>query len=105
MARTAYTDFVGENMKCCIPYCYKRRGYRPGTISDPHHVRSKGAIGQRDECNVVPLCWEHHQGGHSIGWRTFANRYQVCLPAVALATFIEVSATLCADNICNDLSF
>lgn len=74
-------------------------------MSDPHHVRSKGAIGQRDECNVVPLCWEHHHEGHRIGWHTFAKRHRVCLPAVALLTYMQVLQIIDTYEGSMDLSF
>jgi hypothetical protein len=82
--RTPYTDQVGERLLCCVPGCERVGGWRRGTVSDPHHVRTKGAIGQKDEGNVVPLCLWHHDEGHRIGWRTWTARHGVCLPAVAL---------------------
>jgi hypothetical protein len=73
--RTPYTDAVAKRWRCCVPGC--------NAPADPHHIRSKGAVGQVDLGNVCPLCRRHHTEGHAIGWRTFARRYRVCLPAVA----------------------
>jgi hypothetical protein len=97
--RTEYTDWVGENLRCCVSGCQKLGGHRAGTISDPHHVRTKGALGKQvDDCNVVPLCYQHHEEGHRIGWQTFARRYRVCLPAVALFVFSRFELRRCSSR-------
>src|SRR5690606_3775495 len=49
--------------------------------SDPHHVRSRGAGGDRRD--LVPLCRTHHREYHDVGRRTFEARRGVDLAQVA----------------------
>lgn len=83
--RTEYTDWVRRRYRCCVPGC--------NDASWPHHVRTRGSLGKQvDECNVVPLCFAHHNGGvgvHDLGRRTFARRYGVCLPGMALIVYAD----------------
>lgn len=49
-------------------------------------------MGHIDERNVVPLCAHHHTGGagvHYLGRRTWAKRFQLCLPAEALLVYVR----------------
>jgi hypothetical protein len=50
---------------------------------DLHHVKSRGA-GGKDKANLVPLCHAHHMEGHTRGWVTFQNRYEVDLQRIAV---------------------
>lgn len=52
--------------------CYARRG------DPPHHVKTRGS-GGKDERNVVPLCWKCHSEVHTIGTKTFADKYAIDL--------------------------
>lgn len=82
--RTPYTEFVRARFRCCVPGC--------NAPAEPHHVRTKGALGKQvDEGNVAPLCAHHHTGAasvHYLGRRTFARRFKVCLPAEALVVLL-----------------
>src|SRR5690606_17013826 len=49
--------------------------------SDPHHVKSRGAGGDRRD--LVPLCRTHHREYHDVGRRTFEARHGVDLAAIA----------------------
>ena len=42
-----------------------------------HHVMSRGAFGKAAliEPNELPLCRKHHSEVHTIGRRTFADKY------------------------------
>jgi len=53
-----------------------------GVLSDPAHIKSRGAGGGDVVENVMPLCREHHTEQHSLGWKRFSQRY--ILVAVAL---------------------
>jgi hypothetical protein len=52
-------------------------------ISDPHHVRTRGAGGTMDDC--VPLCRVHHQQADApaSGALSFAATYDLDLQAIA----------------------
>jgi hypothetical protein len=57
---------------------------RDSRISEPHHVRTRGAGGREDDC--VPLCRRHHGEIERPGWgpATFEATYRVDLTAIAL---------------------
>lgn len=42
--------------------------------SDPCHIRSRGSGGGDEEWNLIPLCREHHQVQHKIGWVRFCKK-------------------------------
>lgn len=52
------------------------------SVSDPHHVKSRGAGGPDAE-NLVPFCREHHSECHTIGIIEFQLRYNVDLKSIA----------------------
>lgn len=76
MASTPYTRFVQRRYPCAVSRCNR--------VADPHHLRTVGSSGQVDEGNVSPLCRWHHTEIHQCGKRTFARRYGLCLPGLAL---------------------
>lgn len=43
--------------------------------SEPDHIKTRGAGGGDDIDNLQPLCREHHQERHTIGIKTFMNKY------------------------------
>lgn len=49
--------------------------------SDAAHIRGRGAGGDDEPNNVMPLCREHHSLQHALGWVTMAERH----PAVFYA--------------------
>lgn len=61
----------------CI-LCYHLTGIR-GTPAQIHHIRRHGAV--REDCEVIPLCPEHHTGDsgiHKLGRkRQFEARYRI----------------------------
>jgi hypothetical protein len=53
-----------------------------GSVTDPAHVtHSRGAGG--DSSAIIPLCRHHHEQQHTIGVRTFEERYAVNLESLA----------------------
>jgi len=67
-----------SHLPCCV--CYGG-GASSGILSDPHHVKTKGAGGQ--DWHLVPLCRFHHQQFHAMGRHTFQKRYDIDLLGVA----------------------
>jgi hypothetical protein len=51
-------------------------------ISDPHHIRTRGAGGPDAE-NIVPLCREHHSEWGNIGSVQFQVKYNINLVIIA----------------------
>ena len=49
---------------------------------DPHHIKSRGAMGG-DSGNVVPLCRIHHTMIHTYGTKTFEGKFKLNLKAFA----------------------
>lgn len=45
------------------------------TPVDCCHIKSKGAGGQYESWNIVPMCRAHHSEQHQLGFRLFLNRY------------------------------
>jgi hypothetical protein len=43
--------------------------------NDPHHIKSRGAMGDDVEWNIVSLKHELHQEFHKIGINSFAKKY------------------------------
>lgn len=43
---------------------------------DAHHIRSRGAGGDDTADNLMPLCRDHHQEVHRVGWYEFAFVHQ-----------------------------
>ena len=68
----AYVAFV-RTMPCLV--CWRMP-------TEAAHVKSRGA-GGNDVGNVVPLCHEHHVEQHTIGIRSFEQRYNLELALVA----------------------
>ena len=60
------------NFRCCI--CGDMGG-------PPHHIRSVGA-GGKDDANIIPICYKHHQEVHR-GKQTFERKYGVVLKDLA----------------------
>ena len=64
-----------RSQQCCVPGCKTRP-------SVAHHVRTGtgGGTGIKpgDEW-AVPMCQDHHDAGHTIGWPTFEKRHQIDL--------------------------
>jgi hypothetical protein len=58
---------------------------------DAHHVKTRGA-GGRDEGNLAPLCWMHHNELHGIGRDSFAEKFGVDLSAVAARLWTQYQA-------------
>ena len=56
-----------------------------------HHVRTRGAIGKIDENNVVPLCYVHDSHVHTLGRDTFAKKYSIDLPSLAIILWRKAS--------------
>lgn len=52
------------------------------SVSDPHHVKSRGAGGPDAE-NLVPLCRAHHTEAHTVGITEFQLRYNLDLKSIA----------------------
>ena len=56
----------------------RRMGY-PGTPAQLHHPRSGVGMGKRSShYDVIPLCWEHHQGKtgvHGLGTKGFPKHW------------------------------
>lgn len=48
---------------------------RQRTPTDPCHIRTFGASGVDAEWNFMPLCREHHDEQHRIGWYRFTKKY------------------------------
>ena len=71
--------FQGPELK---PWMYNPDN-RDSRISDPHHVRTRGAGGSEDDC--VPLCRLHHSQLDSPGWGhdTFEATYGMDLMSIA----------------------
>ena len=44
-------------------------------LSDPCHIRSRGAGGGDEKWNLIPLCRKHHTEQHQIGWHDMAYKY------------------------------
>ncbi len=73
-----YLEFVArESCVACIA-----GGYRNPDLSDPAHVKSRGA-GGHDRGNTVPLCHAHHHEQHTIGIESFQAQYRIDLKAEA----------------------
>lgn len=53
-------------------------------LSDPHHVRSRGAGGS-DIDNVIPLCRRHHQMFHQEGLPRMEDKYGTKFNSLARA--------------------
>lgn len=43
--------------------------------TDPCHVRTFGSSGVDEAWNMLPLCREHHNEQHKIGWYRFTKKY------------------------------
>jgi hypothetical protein len=43
--------------------------------NDPHHIKSRGSMGDDVEWNIVSLKHELHQEFHKIGINTFTEKY------------------------------
>ncbi len=56
------------------------------SVSDPHHVKSRGAGGPDAE-NMVPLCRAHHSELHQIGVTEFQLRYNLDLKSLAIYVY------------------
>ncbi len=61
---------VIRRMACLV--CYAR------DKEWPHHVKTRGS-GGKDERNVAKLCMGHHSEIHTIGRKTFAEKYDIDL--------------------------
>lgn len=48
---------------------------RQRTPTDPCHIRTFGATGIEEWWNMVPMCREHHDGQHRLGWKRFCEAY------------------------------
>lgn len=68
-----YLEYVAS-MDCLA--CHKNG------LSDPAHVKSRGA-GGRDRGNTVPLCRAHHTEQHTIGIKSFELQYNLSLKTEA----------------------
>lgn len=44
--------------------------------SDPHHIKTRGAGGDDSLENLLSLCRPHHVEIHTIGRKTFLNKYK-----------------------------
>lgn len=66
-----------RNLPCCV--C--GRVPRPPTYSHPHHVRSRGAGG--DKRDLVPVCHREHLLIHLMGRESFEARYEISLASIA----------------------
>lgn len=65
-----------SGFRCCVPGC-------KSTLVDPAHVRTRGAVGDVDVDNVVPLCRVHHTEQHNIGIHTFQSKHGIDMEAEA----------------------
>ena len=70
----AYLNWIKFNQSCVVS---KER------MVDPHHLRSRGA-GGGERNNIVPLRRKYHVELHSIGVKTFAEKYGLDLEAEAI---------------------
>ena len=52
------------------------------SVSDPHHVKTRGS-GAPDAENLVPLCRVHHSECHQLGITEFQLRYNLDLKSIA----------------------
>ena len=69
----AYMDWVTHTQPCLVS---KR------LMSDPHHVRSKGA-GGKERDNIAPLQRRWHTELHQIGKKAFEKKYGINLKVEA----------------------
>jgi len=64
----AYADYWVNNLFCRIALC--------GNYSAaPHHIKSRGAGGGDEPGNLMALCTAHHNEVHTIGRKTFMEKY------------------------------
>jgi len=65
-----------SNFGCVI--CKKFYGVEDPLPANCHHIRSNVGMGQKSShYDVIPLCWEHHQGndGFHSAPRTWQEKY------------------------------
>lgn len=43
--------------------------------ADRAHIKSRGAGGGLDHENIILLCRDHHMLSHSLGWRSFCDKF------------------------------
>ncbi len=73
----AFLAFIRERF-CCIWDC---PAYGEAEI-EAAHVKTRGAGGD-DIGNAVPLCRKHHREQHAIGIRSFEERHNIDMQAMA----------------------
>ena len=91
-------DFGVQAAYCrTLPCCICARPGNPNPTesyalygSVPHHDPSRGAGGT--DKDAVPLCHEHHDEFHTVGRKTFRERYGVDLRAVAASIHEALTA-------------
>ena len=44
-------------------------------VTDPCHIRSRGAGGDDTDSNLIALCRACHSEQHTLGWRKFCERH------------------------------
>ncbi len=43
--------------------------------TDPCHIRTFGSSGVDADWNIVPMCRDHHNEQHKLGWYQFTKKY------------------------------
>ena len=71
----AYLDYV-RYLPCLV-------ARECGGVTEPAHVKSRGA-GGKDWANTVPLCSVHHHEQHTCVIKTFQRKYRIDLKAEAI---------------------
>jgi hypothetical protein len=76
---SAHLAFV-RSLPCAILGCRSRR-----PVQAAHTPGSRGMSQKRSDLDTIPLCVQHHDEQHRIGWKRFIETYELDVPQLLKA--------------------